>query len=64
VENSTARVRLPNGSYQVRFVRPADGQIIATMEHTSAGLHAAAPIKLPQFTDDLAVIVTIAQGQE
>jgi hypothetical protein len=34
------------------------------MEHTSAGLHAAAPIKLPQFTDDLAVIVTIAQGQE
>lgn len=52
-----AHLRLPSGTYQVTFVRPADGSVIETREFTAKGLGDRAALELPQFTDDLAVLV-------
>jgi hypothetical protein len=65
VSETTCRVRLPNGRYRITLLRPADGSVIETREHASEGLGREAAIRLPGFTDDLAIRIerTRAEGR-
>ncbi len=64
ISGITAGLRLPDGKYQISFLRPADLSVIEVRTHASPGLRKEVPIELPAFTDDLAVkIERIQQNQ-
>jgi predicted amidohydrolase len=52
-----AKLRLPDGEYQITFLRPADGSVLEARVYTSPGLREEVAIELPAFVDDLAVHV-------
>jgi hypothetical protein len=58
VAGAMAVFRLPPGVYAARFVRPADGQVVGTETLRAEGIHRPRTLALPEFTDDLAVVVT------
>lgn len=59
VPEGKLRLRLPDGDYRVEFFHPSDGsQLGAPVTHVSAGLRNPLPIRLPAFTDDLALRLT------
>jgi hypothetical protein len=54
VSAGKARLSLPEGEYQIRFLKPADGTIIEKRQHHPKDQN---PIALPAFQDDLAVLI-------
>lgn len=63
VSGQTVRLRLPNGQYRVRFIRPADGQSIAARDVSARGLGNVDAIPLPEFQDDLAILIERVEGE-
>jgi len=57
VSRATATVLLPNGPYRVTYLKPADGSVMATGSIASSGFNGSATLKLPDFTDDLAILI-------
>jgi predicted amidohydrolase len=62
VNGVPAKVRLPDGRYQITFLAPADLSVIGTQTHASPGLGREISIVLPAFVDDL--IVQIERVEE
>jgi predicted amidohydrolase len=56
-EPGVARLRLPDGLYQVECLNPADLSILERREHHSPGLRETAALPLPAFADDLLVVI-------
>jgi hypothetical protein len=61
VKSSGISLRLPAGRYSLQFIRAADGTILASRSHESSGLGSAAKIAVPDFMDDLAVLLKRTQ---
>jgi hypothetical protein len=66
IDTGSVQLRLPEGDYRVEFFHPADGTLLGDpVTHVAPGLRKAAPLKLPAFTDDLAlrIIRTVTRDQ-
>jgi len=62
VKGAALTLRLPAGRYEARFVRPSDNTTLGTREVQSAeGLKETVSLPLPEFTDDVAVVVTVRE---
>lgn len=69
---TTAKIRLPDGIYQISFVEPATLQSVHTSELTSKGLRQLNDLAIPGFIDDLVLKIeriedrkkTIMKGTE
>ena len=57
VSDAALAVRLPPGAYEVRLVNPADNSVLQRRSLESPGGQRPQIIPLPEFTDDLAVLV-------
>jgi hypothetical protein len=56
ISGGQLQLRLPDGEYMVELFHPADAQVLGPpLGHVSPGLRASAPLRLPDFTDDLAL---------
>ena len=63
VRGRSARLRLPGGTYEVTFVKPAENTPLGKHSVTTKGLNETPILPLPAFTDDLAVkVVRIKDG--
>ena len=62
VSAGKVRLGLPGGTYEIRFLRPADGAMIAARKHVAGGQGNRDEIELPEFKDDLAVTLERVQA--
>jgi hypothetical protein len=56
-EGVVAQVRLPAGSYRVTLQRPSDLAVVLTIDHRSGGSNQSDRLVLPDFTDDMVVMI-------
>jgi len=61
VSGASATLHLPDGTYRLSFLKPADGSTFETRTHVSKGLGQDVRLALPPFTDDLAVRIERTQ---
>ncbi len=54
-------LRLPDGTYRLTLLKPADGAVLETRDWVSKGLGQEGKLVLPSFTDDLAVRIERTQ---
>lgn len=59
VENAKVYLRIKNGLYTLRFIKPENLELIDQMEFVSEGLKNQYEIKLPTFMDDLIIEITV-----
>ena len=64
VSKAVAMTRLPDGTYRITFLNPADLSEIETRSHASPGLRREAEVELPAFTDDLVIVVERVQDAD
>lgn len=60
VQGARATVRLAQGTYTVRFLRPADLHVLAEQRLAFQGLAKPFALSLPQFRDDLLILMQSA----
>lgn len=58
VSGKKAFIRVKNGLYSVRFIAPATGSVVQTVEFQSKGLQNLSELALPAFQDDLLIEFT------
>jgi hypothetical protein len=58
VSAAEVAIRLPPGQYAVRYIRPADNKPVGRHELTSTGLNRPHTLTLPDFIDDLVIVVS------
>lgn len=59
VENKNAHIRLKDGVYSVRYIRPGDLSVMNHSEIISDGLKNQYEISLPEFKDDIIIEISI-----
>lgn len=57
VSGQKARVRLPSGDYQIRFIQPSTGKSMERRDFVSRGLGVVESLPLPNFQDDMAILI-------
>ncbi len=72
ITGAVAKIRLPNGVYQISFIDAVSLKVISTTEVESNNLGRQYDLQIPDFTDDLAILIentmlkerTIIKGTE
>lgn len=65
VAEAQVRLRVPNGTYQVDYYDPANGEPVATtLQFESKGLWRQNLVTLPPFTDDLALRIRLVKSSQ
>lgn len=62
--DGAAWLRLPDGVYRLSFLSPLTLQVVEVREVASPGLRGRLPVSLPDFTDDLLVIIQRVEARE
>jgi hypothetical protein len=64
VTGTSAKIRLPNGSYQISFIDPVTLKVLQADEIQSKNLGKLYDLQIPDFTDDLVVKIENTIHQE
>jgi hypothetical protein len=64
VSGGSVRLALPDGRYTLTFRNPADASLIETRSVVSQGASKTPSIPLPEFKDDLVLIVDRVETQQ
>lgn len=64
VTNQRAYIRIKNGIYQIRFLKPSNLEVISALNFESKGLRNESEIVLPDFQDDILVEIRVKTSKE
>ena len=64
VSGASVTLRLPDGTYRLSLLEPAEGTLLETRRYVSKGIGQEGRLALPLFVDDLAVRIERVQSAE
>ncbi|MFI0429328.1 DUF4038 domain-containing protein [Mariniflexile sp. HMF6888] len=64
ITDEVANVRLPNGGFKISFINPSTLDTLKVAELQSKGLGKPSPLQIPDFMDDLAIVIERTQAKK